>query len=78
MEIKIKKIDDYRWLIPKTGHMRVPGLVFSSDELIKDVKQDQSLVLFFDRINLLSFRIYKLVELNTLNNNNEFLLTRYL
>ena len=44
MELKLQKMDDYRWLIPKTGDMRVPGLVFSSHELIKDVQQDQSLV----------------------------------
>ena len=44
MEIKLKKIDDNRWLIPRTGNMRVPGLIFSDHELIKDVQQDQSLV----------------------------------
>jgi len=44
MEIKLKKMDECRWLIPKTGHMRVPGLVFSSHDLIKEVQQDQSLV----------------------------------
>ncbi len=44
MEIKLEKIDNYRWLIPKTGKMRVPGLIFSNHELIKDIEQDQSLV----------------------------------
>jgi tRNA-splicing ligase RtcB len=44
MEIKLRKMDDYRWQIPKTGGMRVPGLVFSSPELIREVQQDQSLV----------------------------------
>jgi tRNA-splicing ligase RtcB len=44
MEIKLEKLDEYRWLIPKQGRMRVPGLIFSNDELIKNVKQDQSLV----------------------------------
>ena len=43
MDIKLKKIDEYRWLIPKTGHMRVPGLIFSNTELIKVVMEDQSL-----------------------------------
>lgn len=43
MDIKLKKIDDYRWLIPKTGPMRVPGLIFSNAALIKDVREDQSL-----------------------------------
>ena len=44
MTIKLKKIDENRWLIPKEGKMRVPGLIFSSNKLIKDVQQDQSLV----------------------------------
>jgi len=43
MDIKLEKIDDYRWLIPKTGSMRVPGLIFSNAELIKAVREDQSL-----------------------------------
>ena len=44
MDIKLEKIDDYRWLIPRSGDMRVPGLIFSSSELIAAVKEDQSLV----------------------------------
>ena len=44
MQIKLKKIDEYRWLIPKSGPMRVPGLIFSNTELIKAVRDDQSLV----------------------------------
>ena len=44
MDITLKKLDTYRWLIPKTGSMRVPGLIFSNDELIKDVQEDQSLI----------------------------------
>jgi tRNA-splicing ligase RtcB len=44
MDVKLEKIDEYRWLIPKTGRMRVPGMVFSSAELIKSVQEDQSLV----------------------------------
>ncbi len=43
MPISFKKLDPYRWLIPKTGKMRVPGLVFSNHELIKQIKGDQSL-----------------------------------
>jgi tRNA-splicing ligase RtcB len=43
MDIKLQKIDKNRWLIPRTGNMRVPGLVFSDHDLIKTVQQDQSL-----------------------------------
>ncbi len=41
---KIKKLDEYRWLLPKTGPMRVPGLIFSNEGLIKNLQKDQSLV----------------------------------
>ena len=43
MDFTIKKIDEWRFLIPKTGAMRVPGLIFSSSELMPDIKGDQSL-----------------------------------
>lgn len=42
MEIGLKKLDENRWLIPKTGNMRVPGLIFSNQELINDTQRDQS------------------------------------
>jgi len=44
MDIRLEKIDQFRWLIPKTGAMRVPGLIFSSPQLLEAIKQDQSLV----------------------------------
>jgi tRNA-splicing ligase RtcB len=43
MDIKIKKIDEWRFLIPRMGPMRVPGLIFSSSELLPGIKGDQSL-----------------------------------
>jgi tRNA-splicing ligase RtcB len=44
MDFKVKKIDEWRYLIPKTGAMRVPGLIFSSSELMPNIKDDQSLL----------------------------------
>jgi tRNA-splicing ligase RtcB len=44
MDTKIKKIDEWRWMIPKTGAMRVPGLIFSSSALMPNIKDDQSLI----------------------------------
>ncbi len=43
MGLKLEKLDDCRWVIKKTGRMRVPALVFSDNELIKAVREDQSL-----------------------------------
>ena len=44
MHIKLQKMDENRWLIPKTGKMRVPGIVYANSRLIKEIRQDQSLV----------------------------------
>ena len=43
MTIKLEKLDNYRWLIPQTGAMRVPGLVFADRDLMKSIQDDQSL-----------------------------------
>ena len=43
MELKLEKMDNNRWLIPKTGPMRVPGIIFSNSKLIEDIRRDQSL-----------------------------------
>jgi tRNA-splicing ligase RtcB len=42
MDIRIERIDENRWRIPKAGSMRVPGMIFSDDLLFKDT--DQSLL----------------------------------
>ncbi|MBI2844348.1 MAG: RtcB family protein [Armatimonadetes bacterium] len=42
---QIKKVDNYRWLIPKSAKegMRVDGLVYATEELMKDIRDDPSL-----------------------------------
>lgn len=44
MSARLKKIDDYRWEIPMTykSGMRVPGLIYASEELIKEIEKDRS------------------------------------
>ncbi|MBN2060276.1 MAG: RtcB family protein [Deltaproteobacteria bacterium] len=44
MEIKLKQIDQNRWLVPKINAMRVPGLIFSSETMIEKILKDQSYV----------------------------------
>ena len=41
----LEKVDDYRWRIPMSYDpgMRVPGLIFADETLLKDIKHDQSL-----------------------------------
>jgi len=36
---KMKRITDYEWEIPKTGDMRVPGRIFGSRELVKEMDE---------------------------------------
>lgn len=42
MSIKIQKVDDYRWRIPREGKMRVPGLIFASEAMVADLQKDKS------------------------------------
>lgn len=41
----LEKIDDYRWRIPKSFKpgMRVPGMVYADEKLLKDIYQDKAL-----------------------------------
>jgi tRNA-splicing ligase RtcB len=41
-EITIEKIDDCRFRIPRTGGMRVPGLLYVDERILKDIKVDES------------------------------------
>lgn len=41
-EIKLEKIDEYRWLVPKTGAMRVPGLIYTSHKMAGLLEKDES------------------------------------
>src|SRR3989344_3412235 len=43
MDIKLKKISENVWEIPKENGMLVPGRVFASDKLIKNIEKDKSL-----------------------------------
>jgi tRNA-splicing ligase RtcB (3'-phosphate/5'-hydroxy nucleic acid ligase) len=42
-KIKLERIDPYRVRIPREGKMRTAGLVFASEALLSDIRQDQSL-----------------------------------
>jgi tRNA-splicing ligase RtcB (3'-phosphate/5'-hydroxy nucleic acid ligase) len=42
MTIELKRVDEYRWRIDPTGGMRVPGLIYASERMIRDVRKDDS------------------------------------
>lgn len=39
----IKQIDTYRWEVPRSGNMRVPGRVYTSADMLKVLQQEQAL-----------------------------------
>jgi tRNA-splicing ligase RtcB len=41
-DIVLEKIDDNRWLIPRKGIMRVPGLIYANDRIRDLLKNDES------------------------------------
>ena len=40
---KLEKIDDYRWRLPKSEGMRVPGVIYADEKLLKDIFRDKAL-----------------------------------
>jgi len=43
MPIELTRIDKYRWEVPKTGEMRVPGIIYASEQMLKGEKQNEPL-----------------------------------
>lgn len=41
--INIEKISEYKWCIPKSGDMRVDGIVYASEKMMRDIQKDESL-----------------------------------
>lgn len=44
MTVRIEKIDPWTWRIPQEGKMRVDGIIFASEKMIQDLKDDMSMV----------------------------------
>jgi tRNA-splicing ligase RtcB len=42
-KVKIQKIDDFRWRIPREGKMRTEGLVYASESFIETLLRDPAL-----------------------------------
>jgi len=41
-EIKLERIDDNRWLLPQTGKMKVPGIIYANEKIYQLLKGDES------------------------------------
>ena len=42
-KVKVQKIDDWRWRIPREGKMRTDGIVYTDERMLSDIRKDQSL-----------------------------------
>ena len=42
-DIKVQKIDEWRWRIPQEGKMRTEGLVYADEKMMADLRTDPSL-----------------------------------
>ena len=40
--MELKKIDNWRWLLPKTGGMRTEGLIYASEKMLKHIEEDKT------------------------------------
>ncbi|MBI4545483.1 MAG: RtcB family protein [Gemmatimonadetes bacterium] len=40
--MEIRQLDEYRWLIPRQGKMRVEGLIYADRGLMQDIRGDQA------------------------------------
>ncbi len=40
--MELKKIHDYLWEIPKTGKMNVPGRIYTSSDMLKAIKKEET------------------------------------
>jgi tRNA-splicing ligase RtcB len=41
--MKIERIDETRWRLPRAGKMLVDGIVYASDEMMRELRDDQCL-----------------------------------
>lgn len=39
---EVVRLDEHRWLVPRSGKMRVDGVVFADDRLMDDIRGDQA------------------------------------
>ncbi|RPH52689.1 MAG: RtcB family protein [Desulfobacteraceae bacterium] len=40
--MELRKIDDYRWEVPKIGQMRVPGIIYAGESMIESIQQEEA------------------------------------
>jgi tRNA-splicing ligase RtcB (3'-phosphate/5'-hydroxy nucleic acid ligase) len=43
-KIKVQKVDDCRWRIPREGKMKTDGMIYADERMFQEIRKDQSLV----------------------------------
>ena len=43
-KFQLKKLDDWRWLLPKTGGMHTEGMIYASENMIGDIYADNAIL----------------------------------
>lgn len=43
LKLRLEKIDDYRWRIPRTANMQVDGIVYTSERMLPHLQKDDTL-----------------------------------
>jgi tRNA-splicing ligase RtcB len=59
-KIHLEKIDDYRWKIPRTGKMRVDGVIYADEYLLQGIHEDESLKQVANVAHLPGIQVYSL------------------
>lgn len=42
-DIKVQKIDNFTWRIPREGKMRTHGVVYADEKMMESIRKDESL-----------------------------------
>ncbi|HPL64009.1 MAG TPA: RtcB family protein [Syntrophales bacterium] len=42
-ELRLERLDAYRWKVPMHGGMRVPGIIYASEKMLREMGKDESL-----------------------------------
>jgi len=42
-QIELRKIHDYLWEIPRSGGMNVPGRIYTTEKMLRDIRKDKAL-----------------------------------
>ena len=41
--MKVEQLDQYRWRLPRAGRMRVDGIVYADEAMMRDIREDEAL-----------------------------------